>query len=399
MLSRVADAIYWMNRYVERAESVARFVDVNLHLSLDLPRGTSADWAPIIATTGDDELFRSRHGAPARETAMRFLTFDRDYPSSILSCLEAARENARSVREVISSEMWERLNKLYLSVRDTRPAEVLAAPYDFFTSVKQGVALFIGTTYLTMSHNEAWHFGRLGRLVERADKTSRIVDVKCYGLTHRAASSPGEESDGAVDDIQWAALLKSASALEMYRKRHGRIVPAKVVAFLLFDREFPRAILHCLHAANESLHAIVGPARAAQAAQLSQALGMPTAAAGSGPLKTVAAPAGAAASQTMGELGGGMTMSQSLGEGAAAMGQSMSALPVMPSPAPMQAMPGPLATLAELRMEALLRELEAHAAQQQDLLAGQTLHQLLDGTQIHLNELGVAIRDSFFAPY
>lgn len=398
MLSRVADAIYWMNRYVERAESVARFVDVNLHLSLDLPRGTSADWAPIIATTGDDELFRSRHGAPARETAMRFLTFDRDYPSSILSCLEAARENARSVREVISSEMWERLNKLYLSVRDTRPAEVLAAPYDFFTSVKQGVALFIGTTYLTMSHNEAWHFGRLGRLVERADKTSRIVDVKCYGLTHRAASSPGDESDGAVDDIQWAALLKSASALEMYRKRHGRIVPAKVVAFLLFDREFPRAILHCLHAANESLHAIVGPARAAQAAQLSQALGMPTAAAGSGPLKTVAAPAGAA-SQTMGELGGGMAMSQSLGEGAAAMSQSMSALPVMPSSAPMQAMPGPLATLAELRMEALLRDLEAHAAQQQDLLAGQTLHQLLDGTQIHLNELGVAIRDSFFAPY
>lgn len=396
MLSRVADAIYWMNRYVERAESVARFVDVNLHLSLDLPRGTSADWAPIIATTGDDELFRSRHGAPARETAMRFLTFDRDYPSSILSCLEAARENARSVREVISSEMWERLNKLYLSVRDTRPAEVLAAPYDFFTSVKQGVALFIGTTYLTMSHNEAWHFGRLGRLVERADKTSRIVDVKCYGLTHRAASSPGDESDGAVDDIQWAALLKSASALEMYRKRHGRIVPAKVVAFLLFDREFPRAILHCLHAANESLHAIVGPARAAQAAQ---ALGMPTAAAGSGPMKAVVPPAGAAASQTMGERAGGMAMSQSLGEGAAAMSQSMSALPVMPSPAPMQAMPGPLATLAELRMEALLRDLEAHAAQQQDLLAGQTLHQLLDGTQIHLNELGVAIRDSFFAPY
>lgn len=387
MLSRVADAIYWMNRYVERAESVARFVDVNLHLSLDLPRGTSADWAPIIATTGDDELFRSRHGAPARETAMRFLTFDRDYPSSILSCLEAARENARSVREVISSEMWERLNKLYLSVRDTHPAEVLAAPYDFFTSVKQGVALFIGTTYLTMSHNEAWHFGRLGRLVERADKTSRIVDVKCYGLTHRAASAPGDESDGAVDDIQWAALLKSASALEMYRKRHGRIVPAKVVAFLLFDREFPRAILHCLHAANESLHAIVGPARAAQAAQ-----GMPTAAAGSGPMNAVA-------SQTMGASGGGMAMSQSMGEGAAAMSQSMGALPVMPAPAPMQAMPGPLATLAELRMEVLLRDLEAHAAQQQDLLAGQTLHQLLDGTQIHLNELGVAIRDSFFAPY
>jgi uncharacterized alpha-E superfamily protein len=397
MLSRVADAIYWMNRYVERAESVARFVDVNLHLSLDLPRGTSADWAPIIATTGDEELFRSRHGAPGRDTAMRFLTFDREYPSSILRCLEAARENARSVREVISSEMWERLNRLYLQVREARPEEVLAAPYDFFTAVKQGAALFIGTTYLTMSHNEAWHFGRLGRLVERADKTSRIVDVKCYGLKNMTA--PPEM--GAVDDIQWGALLKSASALEMYRKRHGRIVPETVVAFLLFDREFPRAILHCLHAANESLRAIVGPAGATSAAG----------AAAAHAAAAHAAASGAAASSAAGEAGisessagvvmsmadasmsmSGSSMSMS-GMGGLASG-SMAAIPL----APMQAAPGALATLAELQMEALLRELEAHAAQPHDLLAGR-LHQLLDGTQVRLNELGDAIRDSFFAPY
>lgn len=382
MLSRVADAIYWMNRYVERAESVARFVDVNLHLSLDLPRGTSADWSPIIATTGDDELFRSRHGAPARDTALRFLTFDRDYPSSILSCLEAARENARSVREVISSEMWERLNKLYLSVRETRPAEVLAAPYDFFTHVKQGAALFIGTTYLTMSHNEAWHFGRLGRLVERADKTSRIVDVKCYGLTHPTA--PPEI--GAVDDIQWGALLKSASALEMYRKRHGRITPAKVVAFLLFDREFPRAILHCLHAANDSLQAIVRPSSSSGAWQQMEA------AAGSGPMHQQAS---ASSSQQLAASSSSAGMSQSMPD----MSQSMAAAPAMAPMFPMQALPAPHATLAELRMEALLRELEGHAAQTQDLLAGERLHQLLDGTQVRLNELGNAIRDSFFAPY
>lgn len=380
MLSRVADAIYWMNRYVERAESVARFVDVNLHLSLDLPRGTSADWAPIIATTGDDEAFRSRHGAPARDTAMRFLTFDREYPSSILRCLEAARENARSVREVISSEMWERLNKLYLQVREARPEEVLAAPYDFFTAVKQGAALFIGTTYLTMSHNEAWHFGRLGRLVERADKTSRIVDVKCYGLKSMTALP----ETGAVDDIQWGALLKSASALEMYRKRHGRIVPETVVAFLLFDREFPRAILHCLYAANESLRAIVGPAGATSAAGAAAA-----AAASAGGEEGGASQASAAMSMSM----SGSAMSMSATPGGLASG-SMAAIPL----APMQAPPGALATLAELRMEALLRELEAHAAQSQDLLAGR-LHQLLDGTQVRLNELGNAIRDSFFAPY
>ncbi|MEZ4361934.1 MAG: alpha-E domain-containing protein [Kofleriaceae bacterium] len=334
MLSRVADAIYWMNRYVERAESVARFVDVNLHLSLDLPRGTSADWSPIIATTGDDELFRSRHGAPARDTAMRFLTFDREYPSSLLRCLEAARENARSVREVISSEMWERLNSLYLTVREARPDEVLAAPHDFFTAVKQGAALFIGTTYLTMSHNEAWHFGKLGRLVERADKTSRIVDVKCYDLTKPLV--------GAVDDIQWGALLKSASALEMYRKRYGRITPAHVVKFLLFDRDFPRSMWHCLYGASESLRAIVRRPDSG-------------------------------ATHVRAQLGG------------AAQLQSM------------QALSGPAPTLAELRVEALLDELERHATDVGALLGSQ-LHAVLDNAQVRLNELGHAIRDTFFSP-
>ena len=338
MLSRVADAIYWMNRYVERAESMARFVDVNLHLSLDLPAGTSADWAPIITTTGDDELFRRRFGAPERDSAMRFLTFDRDYPSSILRCLEAARENARSVREVISSEMWERLNKLYLAVREARPDEVLAAPYDFFTAVKQGVSLLVGTTYLTMSHNEAWHFGRLGRLVERADKTSRIVDVKSYRLTHMTA--PPEV--GAVDDIQWGALLKSASALEMYRKRHGRIAPPTVVAFLLFDREFPRSILHCLYAAEDSLRAIVHP----------------------------------------GERRQGQQQQSQQQQGQQQQSQQQAA---------------PAATAAEARMSALLRDLEGHAARVPVPLDDR-LHQLLDGTQLRLNELGSAIRDSFFAP-
>ncbi len=377
MLSRVADAIYWMNRYVERAESVARFVDVNLHLSLDLPRGTSADWAPIIATTGDEELFRSRHGEPGRASALRFLTFDREYPSSIVRCLEAARENARSVREVISSEMWERLNKLYLAVREARPDEVLAAPYEFFTAVKQGVALFIGTTYLTMSHNEAWHFGRVGRLVERADKTSRIVDVKCYGLTHMTA----KPEVGTVDDIQWGALLKSASALEMYRKRHGRISPAKVVAFLLFDREFPRALLHCLHAANDSLHAIVRPSPAGSGLQPAvQVMGQ-----------------GQAMTQAMGPMSPSMTQAMSPLEAAAASAGA-GELPPLPPLQLMQAMPSGAATLAELRMEALLRDLEGHAAQGKDLLAGEQLHQLLDSTQVRLNDLGSAIRDSFFAP-
>jgi uncharacterized alpha-E superfamily protein len=163
----------------------------------------------------------------------------------------------------------------------------------------------------------------------------------------------------------------------MYRKRHGRIAPDKVVAFLLFDREFPRAILHCLHAANDSLRAIVGPAGGTSAAGLAAA-------------ESGAGASSAGMVMSMASPSSSMSMS---GAGSLASG-SMAAIPL----APMQAAPGALATLAELRMEALLRELEAHAAQSKDLLAGR-LHQLLDGTQVRLNELGEAIRDSFFAPY
>ena len=116
MLSRVADSVYWMNRYVERAENVARFVDVNLNLLLDMPDGADQQWAPLVATTGDDAWFREKYGAPTREHVLHFLTFDAEYGSSILSCLRAARENARSVREIISSEMWEQVNKAFLTV-------------------------------------------------------------------------------------------------------------------------------------------------------------------------------------------------------------------------------------------------------------------------------------------
>jgi uncharacterized alpha-E superfamily protein len=243
-----------MNRYVERAENLARFVDVNLHLTLDSP-GTAggASWGALIAASGDHEAFAERHGAPTRENVMHFLTFDRESPNSILACLRAARENARSVREIISSEMWKQLNEMHLFVQDAArdPESALASPGDFYERVKSGCHQFVGITYLTMTHNEAWHFGRMGRLLERADKTSRIVDVKCFLLMQGPAA-------GAVDEIQWAALLKSASAFEMYRKRHGRIAPEDVVEFLLFEPKFPRSIRYCVTKAERSLHAITG---------------------------------------------------------------------------------------------------------------------------------------------
>ncbi|AKF03523.1 Hypothetical protein DB32_000672 [Sandaracinus amylolyticus] len=256
LLSRVADAVHWMNRYVERAENVARFVDVNLHLTLDAPTDHGASpWASLVATTGDHALFKEKYGAPTRENVMEFLTFDRSYPNSIASCLRAARENARSVREVISSEMWKQLNEMYLSVKEASrdPVAAFASPGELYDRIKHDCHAFVGVTYLTMTHNEAWHFGRLGRLLERADKTSRIVDVKAFLLLSQRSALAG-----AIDEIQWAALLKSASALEMYRKRHGRIVPERVVEFLLFENKFPRSVRYCVTKAERSLHAITG---------------------------------------------------------------------------------------------------------------------------------------------
>lgn len=254
MLSRVAESIYWMSRYVERAENVARFISVNLNLSLDMPGETGQQWWPLVVITGDDAKFQDRIGKTTKESVVQFLTFDLENPNSVLSCLRTARENARSVREIISAEMWEHINKFYLTVRDGGTIDdVLDNPYAFYERVNVSGQQFIGVTDATMTHGEAWHFCQLGRMLERADKTSRILDVK-YFILLPTLSDVGTP----FDDIQWLALLRSASALEMYRQRHGRISPVNVVKFLVLDREFPRAVLHCLTAANESLHAISG---------------------------------------------------------------------------------------------------------------------------------------------
>ena len=253
MLSRVAESIYWMSRYIERAENVARFVDVNLHLILDMPVGIQAQWEPLVATTGDDEVFAERYGDASRETVIRFLAFDAENPNSIVSCLRAARENARSIRENISSEMWEQLNDAYLLVTNTSEKWAMTEPHEFFRGIKLASHLFMGLTDNIMSHSEGWHFSQLGRLIERADKTSRIVDVKYFILLPSVW-----DVNTPFDDIQWGALLHSASGFEMYRRTYGLISPDDVVAFLLLDREFPRSVLYCLSKAEESLHAISG---------------------------------------------------------------------------------------------------------------------------------------------
>lgn len=253
MLSRVAGSIYWLNRYVERAENIARFIDANLNLILDSPAGMEQQWEPLIMTTGDLSLFQERYGAVTAENAIQFLTFDRQYSNSILSCLQAARENARSIREIISSEMWEQINAFYMMVKEACPGQPLAALHDFFTQVKLASHLFAGVMDATMTHNEGWHFGQIGRLLERADKTSRILDVKYFILL------PSVQDVGTtLDEIQWMSLLRSASAYEMYRKRQHRIDPTTVAEFLILDAQFPRSIRFCLLCAERSLHEITG---------------------------------------------------------------------------------------------------------------------------------------------
>jgi uncharacterized alpha-E superfamily protein len=269
LLSRVADSVYWMGRYIERAENVARFLGVNQNLMLDLPREYSNQWQPIVDTSGDRVPFLEHYGAASEENVVRFLAFDPRNRNSIYSCIVAARENARSVRETISSEMWEQINSLYLLVIEESRTPVPQVLPEFCHEVRMGCHLFQGVTDGTMSHNEPWHFIRVGTSLERADKTTRMLDVKYFILLPSLC-----DVGTPYDDIQWAAVLKSVSAFEMYRKRFGRISPDRVVEFLLLDGDFPRAVRRCIGLADLSLHAITGTPPGAFSCASEQQIGL-----------------------------------------------------------------------------------------------------------------------------
>lgn len=253
MLSRVAQSIYWMQRYRERAENVARLAGVNLHLSIDAPGDEGLQWQPVVTATGDWDLYREHYGEATEQNALHFLTFDARNPNSILNCLYKSRENARSIRPIITSEMWQELNTIYLYIQKASKSSQNHPPsQEFFETIRKSCQLLTGITDTTLSHGEAWHFARLGNLIERADQTSRILDVKYFMLL------PSPEYVGtAFDDIQWAALLKSAGALEMYRRIHHSIHHASVAEFLILNRQFPRAIYSCLWRAEESMRRLL----------------------------------------------------------------------------------------------------------------------------------------------
>jgi uncharacterized alpha-E superfamily protein len=250
MLSRVADSLYWINRYVERAENISRFVEVSEAMALDCPPGSAEPWLPLIDASGDRELFDKLYPSGRPEDVIRFLVRDADNPSSVLNCLEFARENARQIRDVITTEMWEQINDVYWNLQEV--SFWSQPPQEQLREIRRACQLFYGITDATLSRDLCWQFSRLGRLLERADKTTRILDVKYFLLlpTH-------EEVGGVLDELQWIALLCTAGAYQMFRQsRHQAIAPEAVAAFLLLDPIFPRSVRYCLERISDTLRII-----------------------------------------------------------------------------------------------------------------------------------------------
>ncbi len=252
MLSRVAESMFWMSRYLERAEDVARIIAVNFQAALDAPHLSEALlWEPLITITGDQARFRGVFGEYSADTVTHFLLSHPSNPNTVVASIERARENARAVREQISREMWEQINRLYHQVRAYDVATVVRNPYDFFSEVRNGSHLFQGATDASMTHGEGWHFIQTGKYLERADKTTRILDVKYAALSEDAEGAP-------LGTLQWIALLKSCSAFEPYRRVHSQLHSWRVADFLLLDRQFPRSVLFCLDQVRLALAAISG---------------------------------------------------------------------------------------------------------------------------------------------
>jgi uncharacterized alpha-E superfamily protein len=255
MLSRVANLVYWMARYLERAENTARIVDVNAQLVLDLQSRQAADdpksWEPLVYVTGDEDKFFELYGDAVTERAViEFMLFDKRNPSSLISCIAFARENARCIRDQLSGDVWETLNTFYLKLKSDdfgRYAQLGSAEY--LNRVKTQIQLLFGVADSMIPRTNLWWFFQLGRHLERADNTSRILDVKYYMLlpdVHTVGS--------ALDMVQWASVLRSCSAFEAFRRsRRGQLNLERVVDYLLRDSVFPRSILFSIAEAEQAL--------------------------------------------------------------------------------------------------------------------------------------------------
>jgi len=241
-----------MSRYAERAGNTARLISVNLGLAIDIHDSLEQEWDPIVRVTGDLELFRSLYDSVTRENVINFMVLDHNNSNSIISCVNKARENASSIREIISSEMWLLINRFYHRLNsEEAKKKLLDNPGKFCEVAKVQSLLFHGSGYVTISHGEAWHFSELGKQMERADNTSRTLDVKYYTLLPKA-----ELVGTSIDNMQWISLLKSSDALETYKAKHQQISIENVLNFIILDDQFPRSIIYGIKRADESLHCI-----------------------------------------------------------------------------------------------------------------------------------------------
>jgi uncharacterized alpha-E superfamily protein len=254
MLSREAEALYWIGRYVERAEATARRFDVQYHSRLESESAHSATlpWHALLFSSGDEASYRERYGEEEEHSLLTFLILDDAHPNSIRACVTAARENARGSREQISSEMWEHLNRFHLELGEQTLETVLRrTPHELLQWVKCNCWLFDGIAERTMIRGEGWQFLQAGKFLERAEATARLLDGKTYAIVDREPTLAG-----AVDLHQWTALLKSAGAYEAFRKTHGTITPVGIVAYLLLDARFPGSIRYSIDRVEEGLRAV-----------------------------------------------------------------------------------------------------------------------------------------------
>jgi uncharacterized alpha-E superfamily protein len=265
MLSRNADSLYWMSRYLERAEHTARLIDVNLHLMLDsLPGSVGQRWNRLLASLRTSVTAES---ATVGQDIPRSLTFDRSNPDAIIRCVEAARENARQIREQISTEMWEQLNKLYLQVRPAAAEDLWnSQPHEFFRSVVQGAQTFQGITDSTLSHGEGWHFIQVGRFIERAAATASLLDV------HAQVFLKGPDFPQSPENhLEWAGLLKSCTAFEAYCKVYtANLRPDRIMEFILLNADFPHSVRFSVDAMQAALRSISDSTAARRAGRLNR---------------------------------------------------------------------------------------------------------------------------------
>lgn len=261
MLSRVAECLFWMSRYVERAENLARLLDIGLLLELDdgVDSGPS-DSSPVemalnILACGD--AYRAEHAEHDRPALLEFLTFDRRNPQSILAMIARARENARATQEVIGVDVWRQINRLYLYLCGAKARRrFVSSPSTFYTAIKESCVLFDGLIQNTLPRDEAYHFLEVGRYLERVDIMGRILHARCQ-TTHGPRAGAGRET--GLELVQWTGLLRSCSAYGAFlRVERDRVEPVGVIRFLVLDPDFPRAVRFCVARCRASLKEIVG---------------------------------------------------------------------------------------------------------------------------------------------